>query len=173
MALSKTFKKNRRALLSGNEEVATLRGITSEDLSLLLTVIGGNIDGLFSAAEEFDRGSLALGDTDALSEQLMDRAPAIFAGIARNMPDVIHTIIAVSAIEDGDGVTIADAVDMIRQWPIPLQAEALKLVFVETFNSPEGFRLFVGNVKALVGSVRALTSVGPSTPAPVQSSGAG
>lgn len=173
MALSKTFNQTRRALLSDGEQVATLRGVTAEDLSLLLTVIGGNIDGLFNAAEEFDRGSLNIGDTDALSDQLMQRAPSIFAGIARNMPDVIHTIIAVAAMEDGDGLSVQEAVDAVRGWPMPLQAEALKLVFVATFNSPDGFRLFVGNVKALVGSVRALTSAEQSTPAPVQSSGAG
>lgn len=174
MALSKTFKQHRRALLSNNEQVATIRGITAEDLSLLLTVVGSNMDGLFNVAEELDRSSLDVKDTDKLSEQIMDRAPGVIAGVARHMPDVIHTIIAVATLEDGDGISIAEAVELVRSWPAPLQIEALKLVAVSTFNTPEGFRLFVGNVKALVASVRALTSAEQtSTPASVPSSDAG
>jgi len=174
MALSKTFKQHRRALLSNDEQVATIRGITAEDLSLLLTVVGGNIEGMFSAADGLDVSSLNLKDTDALSEQIMDRAPGVIAGIAQHMPDLIHSIIAVATLEDGDGISISEAVDLVRQWPAPLQVEALKLVAVATFNTPEGFRLFVGNVKALVGSVRALTSAEQtSTPASAPSSAAG
>lgn len=152
------------------EVVASVRGLSPADVTAVLISVGEDIAGLFSVAEEVDKMKLNGGDAEQLADQLMSQWPKIVVAVGEHLPNVLSQLIARAA---GD----PDAWEMVRDnYSFVLQFDILAEIAKLTFNSPEGFRRFVGNVLLLVDLAGTLTSKDkkrPRTPAVLPSSGAG
>ena len=136
------------------QKVASVRALTPQDIAVILVKAGENIAGLFLAADDLDMGSLDLKNTELLADQLTARAPKVMLKIAQSAPDLIAQIIAQAA----DATEDPEAVDSIMAWPFPLQSRYLTQLAVHSFGDSEGFRMFLGEVSALVGAWSSLTS---------------
>ena len=134
------------------ETVASVRGLSPADLTALLLAAGEEIGGLVKAAEEWDKLDLKLGDADALADQLLMKWPQMVKSIGTYVPDFLARVIAI-ACQD------ADKWEMVRDhYPFVLQFEILVETAKLTFNTPEAFKAFVGNVLLLVDLGGTLTS---------------
>ena len=134
------------------ETVASVRGLSPADLTALLLAAGEEIGGLVKAAEEWDKLDLKMGDADALADQLLAKWPQMVQSIGTYVPDFLARLIAISCQD-------ADKWEMVRDhYPFVLQFEILVEAAKLTFNTPEAFKTFVGNVLLLVDLGGTLTS---------------
>lgn len=152
------------------EVVATVRGLSPADVTAILVSVGEDLAGLFSLAEDIDAMKLDVSNADALADQFTQQWPKIVASIGTHLPNLLAQLIARAADD-------ADAWEMVRDhYSFVLQFDILAEIAKLTFNEPEGFRRFVGNVLLLVDLAGTLTSGSkkrPKTLAAPQSSGAG
>ena len=149
------------------EVVATVRGLTPADLAAILVSVGEDLAGLFSLAEEVDGMKLEVKDAGRLADQLLEQWPKIVTAVGSHLPNVLAQLIANAA-------DAPDEWEMVRDhYSFVLQFEALAEIAKLTFNDPEGFRRFVGNVLLLVDLGGTLTSGGnkqaKTRPAPLVS----
>lgn len=159
MGISKSFKVAAQPVSWKGEEVATVRGLSPADVAAIVSEHGRDIFMAFNSADAFDfikdaknpDGSV---DTEAVADRLLAEGPALVAKMMDVAPAMLAGIIAAAADEP-------EAADSVINWPMPLQFDALVKIAEETFAGPEGFRLFVGNVQALVASVAAMTNAKP------------
>ena len=134
------------------EVVASVRGLTPADVTGILVSVGEDLAGLFSLAEEVDGMKLELADAPALADQLLTQWPKIVAAVGEHMPNVLSQLIARAADAPDEWEMVRDNYSFVLQFEI--LAEIAKL----TFNEPEAFRRFVGNVLLLVDLAGTLTS---------------
>ena len=134
------------------EVVASVRGLTPADVTAILVSVGEDLAGLFNLAEEVDGMKLQAGDAEKLADQLMQGWPKIVTAIGTHLPNALAQVIANAADAPDEWEMVRDHYSFVLQFEI--LAEVAKL----TFNEPEGFRRFVGNVLLLVDLAGTLTS---------------
>lgn len=152
------------------EVVASVRGLAPADITNLLVSVGEDLAGLFSLIEDLDKTKIDTKDATAAADQLMTIWPEIVSKVGVHTPDLLARLIATACDSPDDWEMVRDS------YPFPLQFEILAEMARLTFNSPEGFRRFVGNVLLLVDLSGTLTSGSKKRPriAPgPQSSGGG
>ena len=152
----KTLPKE--TVLWQGEVVAEIRGLNPEDISSILVTAGEDLAGVFSAAEEFETIDFKESSTEMVAEQLMAQWPKLVAGVATHLPDVLAKIVACAADSPDEWEMVRD------EYPFALQFEILVVLGRLTFDSPEGFKRFVGNVLLLVDLAGKLTSGGKRLP---------
>ena len=152
MAINKSIKNVRDAVMWNGEEAASVRGLTPNDVAQLLADKGQGVHVMLEASDAFSFADIDLNDKGQVADKIMSDAPKMIVHMANNLPDFLAKVIVVAAGGDDEDV------EYIRDnWPLPLQFEALRKIAVQTFSGPEGFRMFVGNVLALAGAVKNLT----------------
>lgn len=149
MAINRKYVKKVVSIEYLGEELATVRALTADDLREIMVRLGASVSDLLSTIEEAE-----FGDANKLTNQLLQHAPKLISTLSETVPDMLALIIAHAGDEP-------DAVDVIAEWPVPVQVEAAAEVFRLTFVDDEGFRKFVGNAWALVQSGNALTRNAP------------
>lgn len=158
MAINKSFGNTKTPVMWNGEEALSVRGLTPDDITKVLILEGENIADLFGTATAVDLSGVNTRDTEQLADWLMAKAPTLLMALANKSPTLLARILAVSAMEGEDD--LEESAEYIRSnFTLPLQFEAAVRIAALTFAGPEGFRLFVGNVMALVETVAALTSV--------------
>lgn len=154
MGINKSFATAQEKVMWGEEEAATVRGLTTTDLTNILIAEGKNIYALF---EEFDSLRNTAGvdprNTDQVADALMRNAPMLLAKIGEVAPTMLARVIAVAADDNTD-----EAMESILRFPAPLQVDVLTRIARQTFIGPEGFRVFLGNVQALVAAFAGMTN---------------
>ncbi len=152
------------------EVVASVRGLSPADVTAVLVAVGEDLGGLFNVAEEVEGMKLDLQDTERLADQLTAAWPRIVAAVGVHLPNLLSQLIARAA-------DAPDEWEMVRDtYSFALQFDILAAIARLTFNEPEGFRRFVGNVLLLVDLAGTLTSGAkkrPRTPGGPQSLAAG
>lgn len=144
------------------EEAAQVRGLSSNDIAVILEREGTDLRAVLDALDEADLSGVDVGNTDQVAGALARVGPGLVVELARRLPRFLATVIAVAA--DADDETIEEDVQHIStDWPVPLQFLALTEIASLTFSGPEGFRAFVGNVLALGGLTKVLTGAGNNT----------
>lgn len=139
------------------KDVGTIRALVPQDLAVVLAKAGGRIKDLFNSVDAIDIGSLNIKDADTLATQLMERAPKFLVHLASALPEMLADIIAVAADAPDDRDSI------MAGMPLPMQLAYTTRLAELTFGDAEGFRLFVGNVLALVKTAEVLTNAKSST----------
>ena len=134
------------------EVVASVRGLSPADVAALLVSVGEDLAGLFSIAEEVDGMKLDVQNAEKLADQLMQSWPKIITSVGVHLPNLMAQLIARAADAPDEWEMVRDHYSFVLQFDI--LAEIAKL----TFNEPEGFRRFVGNVLLLVDLAGTLTS---------------
>jgi hypothetical protein len=134
------------------EVVASVRAISPADLTDLLITVGEDLAAVFNVVEEIDQLKLDTKKADKLADQLLQQWPKIVTAVGTHLPNVLAQIIARTADEPEMWEEVRD------NYSFALQFEILVEVAKLTFNDPEGFRRFVGNVLALVDLSGSLTS---------------
>lgn len=139
------------------KEIGTIRALVPQDLTVVLVKAGEQVKKLFEVGESMDVGSLDLKDREVLADQLLERGPKFLMGLATAMPELLADVIAVAANapEDRDAI--------MGGMPLPIQLAYMTRLCELTFADAEGFRLFVGNVLALVNTAKVLTNAKSST----------
>jgi len=126
------------------EVVASVRGLSPADVTSILLAVGEDLAGALSLMEEIDKIGLDPRDPEMLADRLMQDWPKIVKMIGDYLPNVLSQIIANAADDPDSWEMVRDSYSFVLQFEI--LAEIARL----TFNSPEGFKRFVGNVLALV-----------------------
>lgn len=134
------------------EVVAEVRGLSPADITNILVSVGDNLAGLFSTAEDFDEIKVDTKNPDKAADQLLAAWPKLVGSFATHLPDTLATIIANAADAPEEWEFVRD------NYPMALQLEILVEIARLTFESPEGFRRFVGNALLLVNLGGTLTS---------------
>ena len=157
------FEKAQTVKVEWQGEVAAeVRGLSPADLAGILTAVGEELSGAFDLAEDIDRmklrGDNSPVDAGMLADKLMSDWPSIVQAVGVHMPNVLSKIIAHAGGEP-------DSWEMVRDtYGFALQFEILVEIAKLTFNSPEAFKRFVGNVLALVDLSGTLTSASTNRP---------
>ena len=155
MAIKKKFSDITTPLMWNGDEVATIRGLTPDDITLILMAEGDGIAEVFGLADKLAEEGVNLKDTNEIADHVMAKGPKLMMELATRVPGLLARIIAVACNEPEE-----EAANEIRAtWVLPLQFEALTLVAKLTFVGIDGFRLFLGNAQALAASVSAITNV--------------
>ncbi len=136
------------------EVVATVRHLAPADVAAILVTVGEDIAGLLGIAENIDAIKQNTTSQDALADQLLAQWPKVLNAVLEHMPNLMAQIIARAAGEP-------DSCEMVRDdYPITIQVQALTEIASLTFDGPEGFKLFVGNVLLLLDLGGKLSSSG-------------
>ncbi len=136
-------------------EAATVRGLTPQDFSAILVAEGLTIAEMFTESDVLDMSNLDMTNQAQIADRLMSQGGPLLMTLANHAPSLLARIIAVAADEED----IETATKYIAvNFSLPLQFECLAQIAYMTFNGPEGFRRFVGNVMVLVNTVQAMTS---------------
>lgn len=152
MAINKTIKMLTKEVsyYDGTETViaATMHPITPHDLATILVHAGAHLDAIMKAWDQLEipavnAASGAKRSTEEIAEELLARAPQVIGLIAQYAPELIASVIAISAREP-------EAAEYVQSnWSLPLQFDCLRALAEVTFVSPEGFLEFVGKAMAL------------------------
>lgn len=161
MSINKALKRLRKKVEWNGEEAAEVRGLSPADIATLLSDNSDAITMLLSAFEEADKIPVAGASSDTIAQAVLEAAPSILGKAASALPELVAELIARAADDASD-----EAVEAILEWPTGLQAQALIEIASMTFAGPEGFRMFVGNVAALVKTVNTMTSASEKTAVP-------
>lgn len=138
------------------EVVASVRGLAPADLARLLTIAGEDLAGVMGVAEELDKMTASTPNigAEAVADQLLASWPRLVSVVGEHLPNFIAHLIATAADAPDEWTVVRDDYSLVLQFEILVEIAKL------TFNSPEGFRRFVGNVQALVGLSGTLTGAG-------------
>jgi len=162
VSINKLFLNAKQKVLWNGQEAAEVRGLTPDDFANILVVDGETLDGALQAFDSLDLAGVNPRDSNSVADAVMSQGPKVLVAVANKAPGIIARIIAVAADDN-----TPEAIEAIRTgFPLPLQFEILRQISIQTFAGPEGFRLFVGNVAALVGTVGAMTSAKSMTRTP-------
>lgn len=134
------------------QEVAKVRGVSPSDLASLLVQVGEDLAGLFDLREEIDKMQLTGGTPDELADTLLTHWPKIVGAVGTHLPNLMAQLIARAADEPDEWEMVKENYSFVLQFEILVEIAKL------TFNSPEGFAKFLGNVFALVDLSGTLTS---------------
>lgn len=163
MAINRNISAAKAVMWNG-DEAARVRGLTPNDIAVILDREGTNLRAVLDALDEVDLGGLDTKDADQVAGRLVTAAPGIVVHLSKTLPRFIAAVIAVAA--DGDD---EDIDHVTAEWPLALQFLALSEIAILTFSGAEGFRAFVGNVFALAGLAKTLTGANTGTAEPTLS----
>lgn len=138
------------------EEVAQVRGLSPNDLAIVLEREGEGLRDVLSAFDDLDVQDVK--DKDQVAGALMQMGPQIVVHLAKAVPSLLASIIVVASDGNDDDVEYVE-----KNWPLALQFLALTDIAVLSFSGAEGFRTFVGNAFALVGLAKTLTGADKAT----------
>lgn len=130
-----------------------VRGLGLEDVSFLVRIHKGEVDDLINAFRKKvvnnDPAKNAEGNFDptAIDDLVKSGGDDLIYGFLQQFPLLAANVIAVACDEPNSWQTA-------RQLPLPTQVEALLAIARLTFEDAEGFKKFVGNVSAVLSSVR-------------------
>lgn len=150
MGINRDFSFETHELRLKEKTVATLRGISADDISTLLVQETENVEKIFDSIENHmaDTSSdINLDDPNAVAAALRDQSKPMIDAVLKQAPRVLAKIIAIAADD-------LDAWPSVAKWPIPVQLEALTQIMRLTFTDGADFRTFVGNVLGLAQIVR-------------------
>lgn len=140
------------------DEAARVRGLTPNDIALILEREGESLKTVLDVLDEVDLAGIGEGETDKLADRIMAAGPGIVVHLSKMLPRFLAAVIVVAS--DGD----EDDIDYVASdWPLALQFLALADIATLTFSGPEGFKAFVGNVLGLVGLAKTLTGADKNT----------
>lgn len=127
------------------EVVCDVHGLSPADLTSILLAAGEELAGLVDVTQEIDKLGLTAKDgADVLADQLLAKWPQMVQSVGTYVPNFLARVIAIAA---GDG----DEWEMVKEnYPFILQFEILVEIAKLTFDTPEAFKKFVGNVLLLV-----------------------
>lgn len=157
MGINKTITATKRKILWKGEVAAEVRAISPHDLAVVLVRAGAELDGLFKAWDSMQKPEVnprngAPFSAEEAADYLMQQAPQFIGQLAQHLPKMLADIIAVAADSPEDAQYIQE------NFPAPLQFDCLVAIAEETFVDPEGFKLFVGKVLALVQVAKGIVS---------------
>lgn len=142
----KDFHVETYAFAWSGQPIATLRGISANDIAVVLTSESDNIQKIFEAIEgplnDKQAMSIDFADKDAVAAILSDRAKPMMMGLLSQFPAVIAKVIACAADEP-------HLWSEYLRLPLPAQMQAITEIARLTFVDAAGFETFVGNVVAL------------------------
>jgi hypothetical protein len=150
MGINKDFSFETHDLQSKGQTIATLRGISADDISILLTQETENVEKIFNTIENHmaDTSShVNVDDPAEVAAALQAQAKPMIDAVLRQAPRVLSKVIAIAADD-------LDAWQSVVKWPVPMQLEALTQIMRLTFTDGADFRTFVGNVVGLAQMVR-------------------
>ncbi len=151
MAINKNITKA-TATIEWNEEVAgDVRALSPVEVLAVLSSLGDDLAGVFSAMDVYDSLDFTNPDKGALADQLLASAPTILGLFKTHFPNVLAKLIAAAADEPEEWEYIRDNYD------VALQFYFISEIARVTFHDPQGFRRFVGNVQALMAAAGELT----------------
>ena len=149
MSLNLDFQIERKAINWNGVEVARVRGLTPHDILGIIAANPVQVDDLF---EQINGGVKDNVNEDSSAEEIADavqgQADASMQKILMTMPDLVAKVIAVACDSPDRWEHIQ------KNFVLPLQFDAVSEIARLTFVDPPGFRRFVGNVMALVGTFR-------------------
>lgn len=149
MGINKELALHSVPVMWNGQEAARLRGLNPTDILKLLAKEGNAVDVGLSAVDGFDLSDVDTQDKAALAEAIIERAPKFLMTLSNQVPGFLAGLIAVAADDPGSE-------EYVQGWPLGLQFEALSTISRMTFNGPEGFAVFVGNVVALLGTAQGM-----------------
>lgn len=156
--INRDFFIEQHDVVWADKNAATVRGITPDDISRLLSSESANVEKIFNTMEgEFSDDEAAAidpSDNAAVSAILKARAKPVVGKLLMQFPDLIAKVIA-TCCDDPDTWAA------IKQWPAPLQMECLTHIARLTFVDAAGFQTFVGNVLALAQTMRRESAPAP------------
>ena len=168
MAINRKITANRAVQWNG-EEAARVRGLTPNDLAVILEREGSGLRAALDVLDDADLNTVDTSDANAVAGALIKVGPQVVVQLSQALPHFLATIIVVAADGDDEDVQI-----VASEWPLALQFMALTEIAVLTFSGAEGFRDFLGNAYALVGLGKTLTGADKNTgPAAQTPSGGG
>lgn len=157
MAINRKISTTKAVMWNG-EEVADVRGLSSNDIAVILEREGAGLRAVLDMLDEADLSGVDVTNQEQVAGAVMGIAPTMVVQLSRMLPAFLATVIAVAA--DGDDEDI-DHIE--KHWPVALQFLALSEIASLTFSGAEGFRAFVGNVLALGGLTKVLTGADKNT----------
>ena len=157
MAISRNITTSKAVTWNG-VEAARVRGLTPNDLQVILEAEGGSLREALNALDEVDLAGVQTSDHDAIAQRLIAAGPSIVVHLSKVLPRFLATVVVVAS----DG-TDEDIDYVVSDWPLPLMFMALSDIAALTFSGPEGFRTFVGNVSALAGLSKTLVGADKNT----------
>lgn len=154
--LSKTVRKRTAEIVWGDEIVAQVHALDPKDVADILVEMGQDVAGVFSALDEVDDLRTAMaraqGNPEDAADQIMQALPQVLVAFRKHLPNVLAKIVATAAGEPEEWEYVRDNYDVMLQFLI--LGEIARVTFV----SVDGFRMFAGNVVALVETVSSLTN---------------
>lgn len=147
MAINKDFFIDRTTVTHKGKTVCDVRGITPDDLAQVMAENQSDMAKLLESWEKDKKFAGLNPNADAdVARALDENATQMFTTILTSVPMLAAKLIALASDEPGSFETV-------KTWPIPLQFDILKEIAVLTFVDQESFKVFLGNVMALVGNV--------------------
>lgn len=124
MALNYTLK--RAAIMDGETEVATVRGLSLNDITDLISINAGAMEQLFAQFNGRDMESIAVDEVAHAGKDMLRSAPALMAQIIA---------IGSDAYKDRDPDAEESPLELIQQMPAGLQIACLEKIGEMTFTA--------------------------------------
>ena len=162
MGINKKIVKRQVEIPVDGQVAVTVGGLTPNQLATILKTAGEDIAGVVGIADDLDAMKMEMKgkDNEMIAEIIANQVPTIMSSVAKNLPEMFARIIAVAADDEDEWEFV------LNNFNIGLQVECLQKIAELSFNGPQGFLIFLGNVLALVDTGRTLTSAPSlSTPA--------
>ena len=157
MGINKEIVRKKTEVRWNGAVAVTVKGLTPNDIARVLTRAGEDIAGVVGIADDLDglKASVSGQEADAVAEILVKQVPMILQSAGTHLPELLARLIAIGADDEDEWEFV------LTEFNAGLQFECLKEIANLTFNGPEGFRMFVGNVLALLDTGRTLSSAMP------------
>lgn len=157
MGINKKIVSVRKDVPWNGDVAVSVKGLTPNDLAKLLVFAGDDMAGVVGIADDLDglKHQVTGLEADAVAEVLVKQVPQIIAAFGKHFPELLARIIAVASEDEGEWKFV------LEEFNVGLQFECLKTIAELSFNGPDGFRVFVGNVLGLLDVGRSLTEKNP------------
>ena len=154
MGINKKIVKRQVEIPVDGQVAVTVGGLTPNQLATILKTAGEDIAGVVGIADDLDAMKMEMKgkDNEMIAEIIANQVPTIMSSVAKNLPEMFARIIAVAADDEDEWEFV------LNNFNIGLQVECLQKIAELSFNGPQGFQIFLGNVLALVDTGRTLTS---------------
>ncbi len=150
MSLNNDFQVERKKVEWNGQFAAEVRGLTPHDIMRVIAENPVEADAVLASLEGEAKEQFASDDLSAeeIADTLQDSATKSFGKIAAKFPDLVAKIIAAACDSPDQWEVVRD------RFVLPLQFECAQEIARLTFIDPPGFRRFVGNVMALIGTFK-------------------
>lgn len=154
MAINKNFFIERKTIQHNGQDVCDVRGVSPDDIAQVMAENAADMEVLFETWEK-DKvlSGVNVRDDVELSKAFTDNSTKMVTTILTAVPSLAAKIIAMACDEPENWTTV-------KTWVVPLQFDILREIAVLTFVDKNGFKAFLGNVMALVGSVSETKTMG-------------